>query len=215
MDKEALYKRLIPKERNLNKIAAESIKNLEIVTYLLEGVQNKNVRIRFGCFNTLVLISEKNPKTLYPHFDLFTEYLNSDNNIIKLGGIKIISNLTLVDEKKIFDKIFDKFYSFIIDPEMTTAANVSKVSPAIAKAKPYIAANITNQLLKVSATEYKTKECKNILIGHVIAAFDKMFIQIEDVSSVFDFVELNSNNDWQATKNKAEKLLKKYKKIAV
>lgn len=211
MEKKKLYIRLIPKERNLDKIATESIKNPEIVLYLLEGVQSKNVRIRYGCFNTLIKISEQNPKILYPYFDLFVEYLNSENNIVKLGGIKIISNLSKVDNKNKFDKIFDKFYSFITDPAMTTAANVSKGSSIIAKAKPYLTKNITNQLLKVLLTKYKTEECKNILLGHVIVTFDKIFMQIDNKNLVLDFVEMNADNTRKATKNKAEKFLKKYR----
>lgn len=211
MEKEKLYKRLIPKKRNLGKIASESVNKSEIVSYLLEGVQNENIRIRYGCFNTLVLISEKNPELLYPHFDLFAKYLNSDNNIVKLGGIKIISNLSKVDSKNKFDKIFDKFYSFLSDPEMTTAANVSKGSSVIAKAKPYLTEKITNQLLAVSQTKYKTEECKNILIGHVIVSFDKIFKQLENKNSVLEFVERNMNNPWKGTKSKAEKFLNKHK----
>ncbi len=211
MEKERLFNSLIPKDRDLGKIASESVKNSESVSYLLEGVQNENVRIRYGCFNTLVLISEKNPELLYPHFDLFSEYLNSDNNIVKLGGIKIISNLSKVDNKNKFDKIFDKFYSFISEPEMTTAANVSKGSSVIAKAKPYLTENITNRLLVVSQTKYKTEECKNILIGHVIVSFDKIFNQLENKNSVIEFVENNINNPWKGTKNKAEKFLNKYR----
>ncbi len=211
MEKERLFNSLIPKDRNLGKIASESVKNSESVSYLLEGVQNENVRIRYGCFNTLVLISEKNPELLYPHFDLFAEYLNSDNNIVKLGGIKIISNLSKVDNENKFDKIFDKFYSFISDPEMTTAANVSKGSSGIAKSKPYLTENITNRLLVVSQTKYKTEECKNILIGHVIVSFDKIFNQLENKKLVIEFVENNMNNPWKGTKSKAEKFLNKYR----
>lgn len=212
MEKEKIYKRLIPKERNLDNIAEKSIKNPEIVSFLLEGVQSKNVRIRFGCFNTLVLISEQNPEILYPYFGIFAEYLNSDNSIIKLGGIKLISNLSKVDGKNKFDKIFDKFYSFLSDPAMAAAANVSKGSAIIAKAKPYLTENITRQLLKVSHIKYKTEVCKNILIGHVIVTLDKIFNQVENKNEVFDFVELNSDNSWKATKIKAAKFLKKHRK---
>ncbi|NOG45774.1 MAG: hypothetical protein HND50_11095 [Calditrichaeota bacterium] len=214
MEKEKIFDSLIPKDRNLDRIATEADKNPELVSYLLEGVQNKNVRIKYGCFNTLVLISEKKPELLYPHFDLFVEYLNSDNNIFKLGSIKMISNLSKVDSQKKFDKIFDKFYSFIRDPEMTPAANVSKGSIIIAKAKPHLTENITNQLLTVSQTKYKTKECKNILIGHVISSFDKMFNKLEYKDMVMQFVEKNLNNPWKGTKSKAEKFLKKRKSTA-
>lgn len=211
LEKEKLYSRLIPKERDIGKIASESVNNSEIVSYLLEGVQNKNVRIRYGCFNTLVLISENNPELLYPHFDLFVSYLNSDNNIVKLGGIKILSNLSKVDSKNKFDEIFNKFYSFISDPEMTTAANVTKGSSIIAKAKPYLTEKIVNQLSTVSKTEYKTEECKNILIGHVINSFDKMFKQLKNKKTVLEFVEKNTNNTRKGTKSKAEKFLQKHR----
>lgn len=215
MEKERLYKSLIPKERNLDKVVSEAVNNHKIVSYLLEGVQNENVRIRYGCFNTLVIISRKYPKLLYPHFDLFAEYLDSDNNIVKLGGIKVISNLSKVDSNNKFDKIFSKFYAFMTDPEMTTAANVSKGSPVIAKAKPYLSENITNQLLTVAKTKYKSEECKNILIGHVIVSFDKMFNKIESKNSVFEFVENNKENPWIPTKNKAERFLNKYRKTTM
>lgn len=210
MKKEILYKKFIPRDRNLDKIAIDAIKTPEIIQHLLDGVKEKNARVKFGCFNTLVLISEKEPKLLYPHFDLFAEYLNSDNRIIKLGGINIIANLSSVDDKKKFDKIFDKFYSFITDPAMTAAANLSKGSSTIAKAKPYLTEVISNQLLKVAKTKYKTDECKNILIGHIITSFDKMFMQLENKKPVLDFVKKNVNNSWKATETKAQKFLKKY-----
>ncbi len=163
MEKEELYERLIPKDRNLDGIAREAIKNSEIISYLLEGVEYKNARVKFGCFNTLVLISENKPELLYSYFDSFAKNLDSDNNFFKLGAIKIIANLSKIDNKNRFDRIFDKFYSFIADPAMTTAANVVKGSPIIVKAKPYLTERIVNQLLKVSQIKYKTDECKNIL----------------------------------------------------
>lgn len=210
MKKEILYKKFIPKDRNLDKVAADAIKTPEIIQYLLDGVSEKNVRVKFGCFNTLVLISEKEPKLLYPYFDLFAKYLDSDNKIIKLGGINIIANLSRVDDKKKFDKIFNKYYSFISDPSMTAAANVSKGSSTIVKAKPYLKEMVTKQLLKVANTKYKTEECKNILVGHVITSFNKMYTQLENNKQVLDFINKNIDNPWKATKIKAQKFLTKY-----
>jgi hypothetical protein len=141
---------------------------------------------------------------------VFAEYLNSDNNIIKLSGIKIIAQLSPVDSKHKFENIFDKFYSFISDPKMTTAASVCKGSAVIVQTKPYLKEKIVTQLLKVSKTTYKTEDYKSILIGHVIVSFGKIFKQLNDIDSVMDFVKKNSNSPWKATKSKAEKFLKKY-----
>ena len=210
MEKEELYEKLIPKDRNLDEIAAEAIKNSEIISYLLEGLEYKNARTKFGCFNTLVLVSERTPELLYPYFDSFAEKLDSDNNFFKLGAIRIIANLSKVDSKNKFDRIFDTFYSFIADPAMTTAANVVKGSPIIAKAKPYMTEKIVNQLLSVSKNKYKTSECKNILLGQVIVSFEKFFMQIKDKNLVLDFVKSNADSNRKATQNKAQKFLKKY-----
>ncbi len=87
MEKEELYEKLITKGRNLNEIANEATRCIEMIPHLSEGVQDKNVRIRFGCFNTLVLISQNDPELLYPYFDVFVKYLDSDSSIIVLGGI--------------------------------------------------------------------------------------------------------------------------------
>lgn len=210
MKKEELYEKFIPKDRDLDKIALKTIEDPEVLPYLLEGMNEKSARVKFGCFNTLVLISEKEPEVIYPYFDSFADCLNSDNKIIKLGGIKILSNLSRVDGDKKFDRIFDKYYSFISDPAMTAAANASKGSSIIAEAKPYLAERISDQLLKVNEFTYKTEECKNILIGHVISAFDKIILLLENRSPVLDFVKNNTDNPWNATRTKAQKFLKKY-----
>jgi len=210
MEKEELYEKLIPKDRNLDEIAREAIKNSKIISYLLDGVEYKNARVKFGCFNTLVLISENEPELLYPYFDLFAENLDSDNNFFKLGAIIIIAHLSKVDRMKKFDRIFDKFYSFIADPAMTTAANVVKGSPVIVKAKPYLTERIVNQLQKISRIHYKTDECKNILIGHVIVSLDKIFEQAKNKSVILDFVKSSEDNDWKATRHKAHDFLKKH-----
>ena len=49
MEKETLYKRLIPKNRNLDEIALEAIKTPEIISQLLDGIQEKSARVKFGC----------------------------------------------------------------------------------------------------------------------------------------------------------------------
>ncbi len=210
MEKKALYELLIPKDRDLDRIAEEAIENPSIISYLTAGLENDNARIKYGCLNTMVLLSEKNPGVLYPFFDLFSSFLKSEKNVVKLGSIKILSNLTPVDTEKKFDKIFETYFAFMKDPEMTTAANVSKGSATIAKVKPYLREKIVNQLLTVSHQHYKTVECKNILIGHVITALDKMFKDTENKKPVLDFVKENSNNPWKGTKQRAEKFLKKH-----
>ncbi len=69
----------------------------------------------------------------------------------------------------------------------------------------------SKQLQNVARTKYKNKY-KNILIGHVIVSFNKIFGQLENQDPVLDFVKMNMDNDWKATRDKAKKFLRKHEK---
>jgi len=55
----------------------------------------------------------------------------------------------------------------------------------------------------------------NIVIGHTISSFDKFFSQIKVQEDVLDFERSSINNSRKPTKNKAEKFIKKWDKIAL
>jgi hypothetical protein len=83
MNKKYLFNKLIPIERDLKQIAKMAIITPEIVNYLISVIKEDNDRIKYGCTNTLIIISEKTPELVYPHFDIFKDYLNSKNKSIK------------------------------------------------------------------------------------------------------------------------------------
>lgn len=213
MNKQDLFTRLIAKERNLQQIAKMAIKSPAIVKYLVSGIKEENVRIKYGCNNTLLIISEETPELVYPHFYIFKDYLSSENKFIKWTAILIIANLTRCDNKNEFDKIFNSYFSEITGPVMITAANIIKGAAVIAKAKPYLTEKIIDELFKIKDAGYQTAECLNIVIGHTISSFDKFFKQINNKREVLDFVKDFINNSRIPTRNKAEKFIKKWDNI--
>ena len=95
---------------------------------------------------------------------------------------------------------------------MVTVAHVVDNSGKIALAKPNLTKKITNELLKVEKLSLKprlTQECKNIIIGKTILAFDTYYNQIDDKEKIISFVTRQLYNTRKATKMKAEKFLKK------
>ncbi len=210
MNRTTLYERLIPKDRDLGKIAKEASNNNELLSFLVEGVDHKNTRVKYGCLNTLVLMSETYPKSIYPYFDVFAEYLTSDKTIVKLSGIKILSNLSVVDTDNKIEAIYDTLFAFIEDPEMTPAANLVKGAKTIAKAKPQLKESIINTLLKTTSITYKTEECKNILIGHVINTLSSSHIRSAKEHEILDFIKKQVNNPWKGTATKAKKFVAKF-----
>lgn len=215
MDKQDLFNRLIPKERDLQEIAKMAIKSPEIVNYLIGGILENDVRIKYGCSNTLIIVSENTPELVYPYFDFFKDHLNSKNKFIKWASILIIANVTKSDNKNKFDAIFNSYFSEITGPVMITASNIIKGAAIIAKAKPYLTERITNELFKIKDAKYQTDECLNIVIGQTISSFDKFFTQIKKKKPVIDFVIKHISNQRKPTRNKAEKFIKKWDRLAI
>jgi len=215
MNKQDLFNEFIPKDRNLQLVAGIVIKSPEVLKYLVSGLNETDARIKYGCNNTLLILSEKKPEIIYLYFDVFKDYLKSENKFIKWSAILIIANLTRCDNKKKFDEIFNSYFSEIKGPIMITAANIVKGAAVIAKAKPYLIKRITKELLKVKNAKYQTDECLNIVIGHTISSLDKFFRQIKNQVEVLDFVRNSIDNHRKPTKNKAEKFIKKWDKYLI
>ena len=71
MNKQDLFNEFIPKNRDLQRVAGIVIKSPEILKYLVQGINEKEARIKYGCNNTLLILSEKKPEIIYPYFDVF------------------------------------------------------------------------------------------------------------------------------------------------
>jgi len=199
-----------------NEITADELsvhikKDFKMLPMIIEGVDSSNPRIKYGCAKILSIISQDSPEELYTNIDFFIELLNSENNIIKWNAMDILANLTKVDKDKKFDDIFKKYYDLLNEDAMVTVGHVIDNSGKIALAKHYLSQNITNELLKLEKIPTKprvTQECKNILYGKAILAFNAYFDHIENKKEVISFVKRQLKCTRPATKAKAEKFIK-------
>jgi hypothetical protein len=204
------------KEHKAQDLVDEVVKGADSLPEILKGISSENPKVKFKSAEILRQISDKAPKILYSNFDFFVDLLESKNRIIKWEAIDVIGNLTSVDSKNKFDKIFNEYYGFLAADSMITIAHVIDNSAKIAKAKPYLTERITDELLKIENLPTKppiTQECKNILTGKAILVFDEFFNQIKNKAPIISFVKKQVNNTRNATKVKADKFLKKNKII--
>lgn len=213
MSESKLLQQIIQEGINKEPIADKIITKSELLPEVLEGLSSDKPNIKYGCAKVLNIISEKDPKILYPKIDFFIDLLDNDNKILQWNAILIIANLTAVDSKNKFEKIFNKYFSPISGPIMITAANVIKGSAKIALAKPKLTEKVARELLKVEKAKYQTTECRNVALGHTIKSFDQFFNQIKDKEPVARLIRKQLKNTRNATKKKAEKFVKKYKII--
>jgi hypothetical protein len=108
--------------------------------------------------------------------------------------------------------LFKKFYGCLYEGSLITAGHVVDNSGKIALSKSELQNEITKELLKVEKIPLPTKECKNILIGKTIKAFEVYYDKIKDKDEIVTFVKRQSNNPRNATRTKAKKFLKRYEK---
>jgi len=209
MARKTILERLACKEIKPDDLAAEVIADPKLLNDIFRGILSDKAGVRLGCAKIARIASEKDPKNVYKKMDFFIELLDSDNNIIKWNAMDVIGNLAMVDTQGRFERIFNKYYEMLNDESMITAGHVIDNSWKIALAKPHLAQKITSQLLSINKTHH-SRECRNILAGKAIVAFDNYFDEIEDKKAVISFVKRQRKNTRPAARKKAEKFLKKW-----
>ncbi|NIM60020.1 MAG: hypothetical protein GTO16_13930 [Candidatus Aminicenantes bacterium] len=200
------------KEINAEILAKKVIKNPRSLPDIMEGFLSDAANIRFKSAKILVLISKEKSELLLPYFNFFAGHLGNKNTILKWNAMDVISNLAPADSEKKFDKLFKKFYSMLYEGSLITAAHVVEGSAIIANTKPYLEEKITQEILKIGKIPLPSEECRNILKGHAIKAFDQYFDQSRSKDKIIDFVRKELNNTRNATRKKAEKFLKKWER---
>jgi len=193
------------------RVADAAARNPEMLASVLAGLAAKEARVRYGCAKVLMIISEKWPSALYPRFDFLAGLLDSENKILQWNATWILANLTAVDTRNKFERVFDRYFAPIPGPVMITGANVIGAAARIARAKPSLRNRITAELLKVEHAEYQTPECRNIALGHAIKSFDQFFDLIEDKEPVVRLIRKQLENTRPATVKKAERFLRKHR----
>lgn len=190
-------------------VAKKASKDKKVLSDVFEGVSSVKAKTKYGCAKVLRILSEENPKVLYPHWDFFVDMLDIDNTFLKCDGAFIIANLTRVDSKNKFGRLFNRFYRLLNGESMITATNLVGVSGVIAKAKPELQSKITNKLLSIDRTHHGS-ECKNIIKGRAILTLDEYYEESKDKKKILNFVRREMKNTRPATRKKAEEFLKRH-----
>ncbi len=189
-----------------NKIAEQP----DLLPGVLAGIEEPQAKVKFGCLKALMLLSLTFPALLEPYRERFIRLLDSDNNIFKWNAMQILAHLATVEPDSQFEAIFDQYFAPILGPTMITAGHAMSGGATVAAAKPRLAPRIAGEILKVRRARYKTDECKNIAIGHAIKALSQFYDQLDDKKPILRFVQEQTGNSRNATKQKALQFLKKH-----
>lgn len=211
----SLLEQLGSKGADIDAITHKIVKNKRQIPVLVDALQAERSSKKYAYEKALRRVSETKPVLLYPHFDVFIRMLDNENSFLKWGAIMTVANLAAVDTKNRFEEIFRKYYAPIRGPVMVTAANVIGSSGKIVRAKPALADAITKEILKVENANYLNKgelspECRNVVIGQAIDAFDQFYERIGPKNRILNFVKRQLKNTRKQVVKKAERFIRNH-----
>jgi hypothetical protein len=215
MQQSNILDKVASKGADLSVLADQLIKDGKQISILIEALKTEKSAKKFSYEKVLRLVSAKQPASIYPYFDFFSNLLDHDNSFLKWGAIITIANLTPADAQNKFEALFPKYFAPISGPTMIAAANIIGSSITIVQAKPALTDAITHEILKVEKAKFLLKgqlspECRNVAIGHAISALDRFFDKITDKAEVLRFVKLQLKNTRKPVAKKAEQFLRKH-----
>jgi hypothetical protein len=208
-----LHPQIARKGSDKKKIARTVIENPELVDDLVQGLGAGEARVKYGCSKVLLLVSEKEPRIIYPRIDLFFDLLDSQNNILRWTAITVIANLASVDKGGKIEEHFDLYFAPIVGPVLITAANVIGGAAKIALAKPHLVEKITRELLRVEKGSYQTVECRRIALGQTVKSLDLYFERIVDKEPVVKLVRKQLRSSRGGTRKAAERFVQRWLRV--
>jgi hypothetical protein len=190
-------------------LARQAIRKPSLLPRMTKGLEANQPRVKYGCAKALRLVSQERPDVLYPHFGFFARLLEHENKILQWDATFVLSQLARADAQDQFAAIFEKYFAPIPGPVMISAAQAIRGGAHIARAKPELADRIAGEILKVGQARYQTPECRNVAIGHAIAALADILPLLGDPAPSVRFVRRQTRNPRPATRRKAEQFLRR------
>lgn len=123
----------------------------------------------------LVIVSEKNPESVYPHFDLILDLLNDNKDVFRWNAIKIIGNLAPADKDKKIDALLPTLIDMLNSGNIITSKNIIDALVKIGIAQKQITDKIVETLIKIDTYSYDSIEHENIITGRAITALTALF----------------------------------------
>ncbi|UCH62285.1 MAG: hypothetical protein JSU77_10820 [Fidelibacterota bacterium] len=188
-------------------IARQALADDKVFEELIYGISpdRKKITIRENSFRALMLLCEKHPDRLLPHWEYLVGLLQSNNSYSKYAAIHIIAAIVPADKHGLFDKAFDIYYDLLDDRSIMVAAHAAGRSGKIARAKPALQPKITGRLLNIEQTHFDQGR-QDLIKPFIIESFEEYFERSQDKAQILAFVRQQVN----CRSPKARKLAKAF-----
>ncbi len=176
---------------------------------LLEGVgpQSQKAAVRSNCSQALILMAQKYPEVLLPHWSYFVELLQSANSFSKSVAVYVLSELAALDPTSRFFSILDDFYNLLGDESVIVACNIAAVTPKIVRSRPELESRITHKLLEFDHLSTGARH-KDLIAAYIIEAFQSYYDLAQDRNAIVGFVWKRQDCSSPKTRKLAKEFIK-------
>ena len=170
---------------------------------IVEGLNSEKRKVQSGCAELASLLSEDNPKIVYPHVDLFIKNIKAKNPILRWEAVCTLGNLASVDTTIKIPQYVDQIAPFLEDKSIVLQGHTVRALTKIAKSFPEEAPKIFG-LIQNSKQNFPDNR-----IGFVIEALELLIPNAKMRPKIVEFVEPYAKSSINVVARKATKTLKK------
>jgi len=178
----------------------------------LNKLNSKDPKVKYGFAKELLKIGAESPGQLYAYFDYWRDLLSGTNNILRWTAIDIIGYLSAVDKENKTDGEIENLIGLLHGGHLITSNHAVFALGLIAKNKPEQRTRIIKELIAVSKDTFETEECKKISTGKVVVTLSGFLDDIRENKAVLNFIKQAQRSTRNATKKKADSLMKRLMK---
>lgn len=161
---------------------------------------------RFAAGKALALTAARDPRRVYPYFDVVAALLESESKIIRWNAIQIIASLAQADSDRKLDALLDTYLAFIRGGNLISAANAIQGAGRIVRGRPDLLGRIIPAILGVERATYETAECRNVAVGQVLGVLSELWSSVCRRPDVAKFVRRQKTNTRAAVARQAERM---------
>lgn len=194
---------------DLDKAIQLALEDERVLREMIDGIISKENAFHYNCFKALRRISDDHPSALVAEWDYFVELLGSSNSFHRSMGLRIIANLTQVDDAGRFEGMFDQYFGLLDDKSVIPARYLAQDAGQIIRSKPHLRARIVDRLLAVDETHH-TQSRKDLIKADVVQTLEEFFDALDNKAEILAFVEAQLASSSPKARNAAKAFLRKY-----
>ena len=178
----------------------------------IEKLNSTDAKVKYAFAKEIVKIAAETPELIFEHYDDLMLHLSNKSDVIKWTAIDLIGYLSSADYSDKTEKMLPVLYDFVHGKSMITSNHAIFALGLIARNQPKFRPEVLQALLEVMNNEYKTADCKAIVMGNAIDVLKDFLDEVKLMPQAEEFARAAQECEREATRKKADSFMKKLKK---